>query len=97
MSHKWCNYNKKLKFSEAKNTRKIDVFFSEQKSCETYKLEVDEQSESRPSSSDTVNDFAEQCESRPSASTSSAESQFTCVAVFETWFIIIHTYIMYKN
>ena len=86
MSHNLRNYNKKPKFSDAKNTRKMDAFFSKQKSSETSKLEVDEQSESRPSSSDMVIDFVEQCESRPSASTSSVEIQFTCVAEFETWF-----------
>ena len=52
MSHNWQNYNKKLKFSGAKNTRKIDAFFSKQKSSETKELEVDEQTEKRPSSSD---------------------------------------------
>ena len=52
MSHNWRNYNKKLKFSDAKNTRMIDAFFSKQKSSETQELEVDEQSENRPSSSD---------------------------------------------
>ena len=59
MSHNWRNYNKKLKFPDAKNTRKIDVFFSKQKSTETLELEVDEQSENRPLSSDTVIDFVE--------------------------------------
>ena len=39
----------KLKLPDAKNTRKIDAFFSKQKSSETSDLEVDEQSESRPS------------------------------------------------
>ena len=52
--HNWHNYNKKLKFSDSKNTRKIYAFFSRQKSSETSKLEVDEQNENRPSSSDTV-------------------------------------------
>ena len=59
MSHNWRNYNKKLKFSDVKNTRKIDVFFSKQKSSETQELQVDEQSENRPSSSKTVIDFVE--------------------------------------
>ena len=54
MSHNWQNYNKKHKFSDAKNTRKIDAFFSKQKSSETWELEVDEQSENRPSSFYTV-------------------------------------------
>ena len=62
-----------LKFSDAKNTRMIDAFFSKQKSSETWELEVDEQSENRPSSSDTVIDFVEQNESRPLASISSAK------------------------
>ena len=57
MSHNWQNYNTKLKLSDAKNTRKIDAFFSKQKSSETQELEVDEQSENRPSSSDMVIDF----------------------------------------
>ena len=50
MSHNWRNYDKKLKFSDGKNTRKIDAFFFKQKSSETWELEVDEQSENRPSS-----------------------------------------------
>ena len=71
MSHNWRNYIKILKFSDAKNTKKIDAFFSKQKSSETWELEVHEQSENRPSSSaDTVIDFIEQSESRPSASIS---------------------------
>ena len=70
MSNNWRNYNKILKFSDAKNTRKIDAFFSKQKSSETWELEVDEQSENRQSSSDTVIDFVEQRKSRPSASIS---------------------------
>ena len=74
MSHSWRNYNKKHKFSDAKNTRKIDAFFSKQKSSETWELEVDGQSESRPSSSYTVIDFVEQSDSRPSASISSAKN-----------------------
>ena len=73
MSHNWQNYNKILKFPDAKNTRKIDTFFSKQKSSETWELEVDEQSENRPSSSDTVINFEEQSESRPLASISSAK------------------------
>ena len=79
MSHNWRNYNKKLKFSDAKNTRKIDAFFSKQKSSETWELEDDEQSENRPSTSYTVLDFVEQSESRPSASISSAKKQITHV------------------
>ena len=70
MSHNWRNYNKKLNFSDAENTRKFDAFFSKQKSSETQELEVDDQSENTPSSSDTVIDFVEQSKSRPSASTS---------------------------
>ena len=62
-----------LKFSDAKNTRIIDAFFSKQKSSETWELEVDEQSENRPSNSDMVIDFVEQNESRPSASISSGK------------------------
>ena len=60
MSHNWQNYNKKLKFSDAKNTREIDAFFFKEKSSETWELEVHEQSENRPSSSYTVIDFVEQ-------------------------------------
>ena len=48
---------------------------------------VNEQSESRPSSSDTVIDFVTQSKSRPSASTSLAKSQFTHVAESETWYV----------
>ena len=59
MSHNWRNYNKKLKFSDVKNTKKIDAFSSKQKLSETYELEVNEQSENRPSSSETVIDFVE--------------------------------------
>ena len=62
-----------LKFSYAKNTRIIDAFFSKQKSSETWELEVDEQSENRPSSLDMVIDFVEQNESRPWASISSSK------------------------
>ena len=80
MSHNWQNYNKKLKFSDAKNARKIDAFFSKQKSSETWELEVDEQSEKRPSSSYAVIDFEEQSESRPLAS---AKKQITHVSVSE--------------
>ena len=80
MSHNGLNYNKKLKVSDAKNTRKIDAFFSKQKSSETWELQVDEQSENRPSSSYTV---IEQSESRPSASISSAKKQITHVSESE--------------
>ena len=80
MSHNWHNYNKKLKFSDAKNTRETDAFFSEQKSSETWELEVDEQSENRQLSSYTVIDFVEQSESRPSASISSAKNHITHVS-----------------
>ena len=73
MSHSWRNYNKKLKFLDAKNTRKIDAFFSKQKSSEASELEVNEQSENKSSSSNTVIDFIEQSESRPSVSISSAQ------------------------
>ena len=64
------NYNRKIIFSDAKNTKKINAFFSKQKSSDTWELEVDEQSENRPSRSYTVIDFVEQSESRPSASIS---------------------------
>ena len=84
MSHNWRDYNKKLKFSDVKNTRKIDAFFSKQKSSETKELEVDEQSENRPWSSETVIDFVELSESRPSASISSAKKQITHVSKSET-------------
>ena len=83
MSHNWRNYNKILKFPDAKNTRKIDAFCSKQKSSETWELEIDEQSENRPSSSDTVIDFVEQSESRPPASISSAKKQITHVSESE--------------
>ena len=83
MSHNWRNYNKILKFPDAKNTREIDAFFSMQKSSETWELEVDEQSENRPSSSDMVIEFIEQCKSRPSASISSAKKQITHVSESE--------------
>ena len=83
MSHNWQKYNKILKFSDVKNTRKTDAFFSKQKSSETWELEVDEQSEIRPSSSDTVIDFVEQNERRPSASVSSAKKQVTHVSESE--------------
>ena len=83
MSHNWRNYNKTLKFSDAKNTRKINAFFSKQKSSETWELEVDEESENRPSSSYTVIDFVEQSESRPLASISSAKKQITHVSESE--------------
>ena len=83
MSHNWQNYYKILKFSDAKNTRKIDAFFSKQKSSETWELEVDEKSENRPSSSDTVIDFVEQSESRQSASISSAKKHTTHVSESE--------------
>ena len=48
-------------------------------------LEVDKQSENRPSSSDTVIDFVEksESESRPSASISSAKKQITHVSESE--------------
>ena len=83
MSHNWRNYCKILTFSNAKNTRKIDAFFSKQKSSETWEVEVDEQSENRQSSSDTVIHFVEQSESRPSASISSAKKQITLVSESE--------------
>ena len=83
MSHNWRNHNKKLKLSAAKNTRKIDAFFSERKSSEASELEVDEQSENRPSSSNTVIDFGDQSKSRPSASISSAKKQITYVSESE--------------
>ena len=83
MFHNWRNYNKKLKFSDAKNTRKIDAFFSKQKSSETWELEVDQQIENRPSSSYTVIDFVEQRESRPSVSISSAKKQTSHVSESE--------------
>ena len=65
MLHYWHNYNKKIKFSDAKNTRKIEAFFSKQTSSETLELKVDEQSENRPSSSDMVINFVGQSVSRP--------------------------------
>ena len=83
MSHNWRNYNKKLTFLDAKNTRKIDAFFSKQKSSETWELEVSKQSENRPSNSDTMIDFVQQSKSRPSASISSAKKQITHVSESE--------------
>ena len=78
--HHWRNHNKKLKFSDEENTINIDAFSFKQKLSEKSELEVDEQSENRPSSSDTVIDFTVQSESKLLASTASAESQFTHVA-----------------
>ena len=86
MSRNLRNYYKKLKFSDAKNTGEIDAFFFKPKSGENAQLAVDEQSENKPLSSDTMIDFIKQSESRPSALTSSAESHFTHVAGSETWF-----------
>ena len=77
MSHNWRNYNKKLKFSDAKNTREIHAFFSKQTSSEIWELEVDERSENKPLSSYTVINFVEQSESRPSASILSTKKQIT--------------------
>ena len=67
MFHNWRDYNKKLKLLDVKNTRRIDAFFSKQKSSETSELEVDEQTESGPSSSDRIINFVKQGESGPSA------------------------------
>ena len=53
--------------------KKFNDFFSKQKSSETSKLEVDEQSENRPQRSGKVIYFVEQSESTPSASTSSVK------------------------
>ena len=86
MSHNWNSYNKRLKFSNAKNTGKINAFFSKQESSEKTELEVYEQSDNRQSSSDMVINFIVESESRPLASTSTAEGQFTQVAKSETWF-----------
>ena len=83
MSHNWRNYYNKLKFSDAKNTRKIDAFFFKQKSSETWELEVNEQSENRPSSSYMVINLVEQSESRPLVSISSAKKQITHVSESE--------------
>ena len=57
--------------------------FLSRKSSETWELEVDEQSENRPSNSFTVIGFVEQSESRPSASISSAKKQITHVSESE--------------
>ena len=86
MSHNSQNYCKTLKFSDAKNIRKINAFFSKQKSSKTWELEVHEESENRPSSSYMVIDFVEQSESRPSASISSAKKQITHVSESEIYF-----------
>ena len=64
MSHNWHNYNKKIKLSDAKNTRKMDACFSKQISSETLELDVKEQSEIRSSSSNVVINFVEQSKSR---------------------------------
>ena len=74
---------KYLDFSDAKNTRKIRCILFQAKSSETWELEVDEQSENRSSSSDTVIDFVEQSKNRPSASISSAKKQITHVSESE--------------
>ena len=42
MYHNWQNNNKKLKFSDAKNTRKIDAFFSKCKASETQESVINE-------------------------------------------------------
>ena len=55
-------------------------FFFKQKSSETWELQVDEQSENRPSSSHTVIDLVQQSKSRPSASISSAKKHITHVS-----------------
>ena len=55
MSHNWQNFYKKLKLSD---TTTINAFFSKQKS--TKKLEVNERSENRPSTSEMVIHFVEQ-------------------------------------
>ena len=92
MYNNWCNYDEKLKFSDTKKTRKVSAFFSKQKSSEKSELEVDEQNENRPSSSNMVNmvhDFVVQSESRPLTSTSLAKSQFTHVAESGTWGAIV--------
>ena len=89
LSRNWRNYNKMLKFSDAKNARKIDAFFYKlykQISGKKSELAVDEQSENTPWSSNTMIDFIKQSGSGLSASPSSAESQFTHVAESETWF-----------
>ena len=70
--------------------QKDQCFFSKQKSSETLELEVDERSENRPSSSDTVIDFAEQSKIRPSVSTSSGEKQFTHVPSLKLGFNYVH-------
>ena len=70
----------------------MDAFFSKQKSSETWELEVDGQSESRPLTSYTVIDFVEQSESRPSASISSAKKQITHVSESELSFNQVCSY-----
>ena len=79
MSHNWRNYNKKLKFSDAKNTRDRCILF-QAKSSETWEFEVDEQSENRLLRSYTMINFVEQSESRPLASISSAKKEITHVS-----------------
>ena len=87
MSHNWRNHKKKLKFLDAKNTRKIYAFFSMQKSSETLESEMN-----KVNVGHREMDFIEQSKSRPSASTSSAESQFIHVSESET----MYTYICIK-
>ena len=84
MSNNWFNY-KKLKFLDAKNTKRSMLSFSRKKLSEKSELQVDERSTNRPTSSDVVIDFVVQSESRPWTSTSTAQSQFTLVAESETW------------
>ena len=43
MSPNWLNHNKKLRLSDAKNTREMDAFLSKQKSSETSELKVSKQ------------------------------------------------------
>ena len=57
------------------------ISFSSKNASKKLEVEVDEQCENRPPSSDTVIDFIEQSESKPFASTSSAESGFNYLNV----------------
>ena len=90
MSNNWRNYKKKALIFRCKEDQKDQCFLFQAKISEKSELEVDEQSENRPSNSNMenmVHDFVVQGESSPSTSTSSAKSQFTHVAESETWFL----------
>ena len=81
MSHNLCNCNKKHRLSDARNTRKINTFFSSNNQVKYWNY--------RSMNKVNVDHWAQiqwktlsQSESRQS----SIESQFTHVAESETWF-----------